>query len=109
MKVPAGERLDPRSIARIRHPELRRAAQEALARGEEVRLLVAEGEAGRVETLIWPGSARAIQSAGSRALWGQWHGERLHTADGGHLLSADGTCVCEACELAAGYFGDDDE
>jgi hypothetical protein len=95
----------------IRHVALRAAAAEALGRGEDVRLIAGpdrEGE--RVETIVFPASRRAAQSAGTLGIvWGEWSGARLLTDHGGHMLGPDGTCFCRDCEMAGGYCIDDDE
>jgi hypothetical protein len=103
-------RITAADLGRIRHERLRTAAAEALARGEDVRLIAGTGDGGgRVETLVFTSSRRAAQSSGSVVFWGEWTGERLVTDRGGHRLAADGTCFCRDCETAGGYTLDDDE
>ncbi|HEY3446206.1 MAG TPA: hypothetical protein VGK67_07565 [Myxococcales bacterium] len=109
MKTPTAERLTAAGLARVSHAELRREAQAALERGEEVRLLEGRSEGQPVQTVVLGRQGKAGQSLGQTALWGDWLDGRLHTADGGHMLDRDGRCTCQACDLAAGYFGDDDE
>jgi hypothetical protein len=95
------------TLARIRHAGLRALAEEALARGEAVRLVSGRGPE-PVETVV-VGSSRAAQSAGEGVVWGTWSGSRLQTDRGLHLLDADGFCFCRECETAEGLTGDDDE
>jgi len=109
MRAPSGEALSAGTLARVSHPELRREAEAALGRGEEVRLLEGRSEGQPVQTVVLGAEGRAGQSLGATVLWGEWLDGRLHTAGGGHMMDCDGRCTCQACDLAAGYFGDDDE
>jgi len=105
-----GQALIAATLDRVQHPELRREAGAALSRGADVRLLEGRSEGALVQTVVFPGEAgRAGQSIGSGLMWGEWVGGKLHSADGCHMFDADGRCLCQACDLAAGYFGDDDE
>jgi hypothetical protein len=101
--------LSATSLGRIQHPELRREAEAALSRGEPVRLFEGKSEGAAVQTVVLGDAGRAGQSVGSGATWGEWVGGRLHTPDANHAFDTDGRCLCQACDLAAGYFGDDDE
>ncbi|MGC4114603.1 MAG: hypothetical protein QM765_08335 [Myxococcales bacterium] len=57
-----------------------------------------------------PGAlGRSGQSLGANLLWDEWLDGRLHTEAGGHTMDRDGRCTCQACDLAAGYFGGDAE
>jgi hypothetical protein len=86
----------------IRHDALRSAAADALARGEDVRLVAGpEHDGERVETVHFPASRRGAQSSGTAVVWGEWTGERLLTDRGGHMLGPDGACFCRDCETAA--------
>jgi hypothetical protein len=94
----------------IRHEALRTAAAEALARGDDLRLVTGpEHDGVRVETLVFPASRRAAQCSGTFVVWGAWSGGRVLTDRGGHMLGPDGACFCRDCETAGGYCVDDDE
>lgn len=109
MKTATAQTLTAEGLARVAHAELRAEAQAALDRGEEVRLVEGTSEGQLVQTVVLGAKGRAGQSLGSTVLWGEWLDGRLHTASGGHMMDHDGRCTCQACDLAAGYFGDDDE
>lgn len=96
------------TLDRVRFEPLRALASEALARNEEVVLLVgAQEEGARVETILFPAAGRAAQSTGTWVFGGLWNGAQVLT-ESGHALDPDGACFCRACETAIGYGRDDD-
>ena len=103
MAPAVGAKLTEARLLDVKHPDLRREAAAALARGEEVRLIE-----GKAQTVVL-GSPRAGQALGSTVVWGEWRAGWLHLEQGNHRLDADGVCTCPACETAAGLCGDDDE
>ncbi|MGC4114604.1 MAG: hypothetical protein QM765_08340 [Myxococcales bacterium] len=109
MKAPDSQPLTLQGLARIAHADLRREAQASLERGEPVRLIEGSCEGQAVQTVVLTKQGRAGQSLGANLLWGDWLDGRLHTELGGHMMDRDGRCTCQACDLASGYFGDDDE
>jgi hypothetical protein len=96
------------TLDRVQFEPLRAEASAALARGEEVALLVgAQDEGARVETILFAPSGRAAQSTGTWVFSGLWNGARLLTLNG-HSLDPDGSCFCRACETAVGLGRDED-
>jgi len=97
------------TLSLVQFEPLRTEAVAALSRGETVELRTGTGEeGGRVETLVFAPSGKAVQSLGVYVHRGDWNGERLLT-DKAHLLDPDGCCFCRDCETAGGYTLDDDE
>jgi hypothetical protein len=99
----------PSVLDDICHAPLKEIAEEAISRGEAVRLMVGAQGATRIETIVLAPSGRAAQTAGTVVFRGSWSGERLVTDASAHMLDVDGACFCRDCEMAGGHCVDDDE